>query len=291
MVCERYDTIYSSKYNTRRTSLSAATVRKHVRTGWNDKAKGKNATRIKIERVAYRWRATVILRTFSIYKLIESFSKSRSTDRKSHNRFQNEKENKESSTSFVRLNERVQNFSFYSKYFFFFHNVKNKLQDIFSRMGYIQLLYLPRKFSKFLHGKKMKRATKKMQIYKGIDYRTNTRVVRFSRVVLAGTRLKCNQWWNVTLYTNEGDEKKNKYRAHRTADDWRTHTRMRTLDLTDALDSRVRLAAVSERRSSLSIIGNLTGFRGLLRSGHILNSIEPRDAASSISPPKVGHEN
>lgn len=119
MVCERYDTIYSSKYNTRRTSLSAATVRKHVRTGWNDKAKGKNATRIKIERVAYRWRATVILRTFSIYKLIESFSKSRSTDRKSHNRFRNEKENKESSTSFVRLNERVQNFSFYSKYLFF----------------------------------------------------------------------------------------------------------------------------------------------------------------------------
>lgn len=118
-VCERYDTIYSSKYNTRRTSLSAATVRKHVRTGWNDKAKGKNATRIKIERVAYRWRATVILRTFSIHKLIESFSKSRSTDRKSHNRFQNEKEEKESSTSFVRLNERVQNFSFYSKYFFF----------------------------------------------------------------------------------------------------------------------------------------------------------------------------
>lgn len=47
----------------------------------------------------------------------------------------------------------------------------------------------------------------------------------------------------------------------------------------------------AERRSSLSIIGNLTGFRGLLRSGHILNSIEPRDAASSISPPKVGHEN
>lgn len=137
MVCERYDTIYSSKYNTRRTSLSAATVRKHVRTGWNDKAKGKNATRIKIERVAYRWRATVILRTFSIYKLIESFSKSISTDRKSHNRFRNEKENKESSTSFVRLNERVQNFSFYSKYFFFFHNVKNKLQDIFSRMEYI----------------------------------------------------------------------------------------------------------------------------------------------------------
>lgn len=70
----------------------------------------------------------------------------------------------------------------------------------------------------------MKRATKKMQIYKGIDYRTNTRVVRFSRVVLAGTRLKCNQWWNVTLYTNEGDEKKEQI------SDARRTERRRTID-------------------------------------------------------------
>ena len=148
-----------------------------MRTGWNDKGK-----RIKIERVAYGWRVAIILRIFSIYKLIGSFSKSRSIDRKNRGR----KKGKVW-TSCVRSNEReckISSFigNIYLRCFFpFFHDVKKQARYILLEDGRSNYFIYLVNLANFYTAKKMKRATKKMQIYKGIDYRTNTRVVRFSR--------------------------------------------------------------------------------------------------------------